>query len=141
MFGLRGVLGVLVGPRVNRRKEFEELVTRGLQEAARGGDASAIAARCKMIMIAYDADVVEASNGSRMALAMLVAPALDQSLRDKIRSDKRYYDARTSPLGRRAFLAAAERGDFPAYRMGHVVVALRDDVHAWIESMPVKELG
>jgi hypothetical protein len=46
----------------------------------------------------------------------------------------RYYDARTSPLGRRAFLRLAREGAFPTFRAGKKLLARRSDVHAWIEA-------
>lgn len=51
----------------------------------------------------------------------------------------RYYDARSAPecLGRRAFLDAAARGEFPSFRLGNRVVARVEDVHRWIEARPV----
>jgi hypothetical protein len=46
----------------------------------------------------------------------------------------RYYDAHTSPLGRRAFLRLAREGAFPTFRAGKKLLARRSDVHVWIEA-------
>ncbi len=43
-----------------------------------------------------------------------------------------FYDQRTSPLGRRRFLEAARRGEFPSTKRGKLVLARRADVDAWI---------
>ena len=44
-----------------------------------------------------------------------------------------YYNQHTSPLGRRGHLDAAARGDFPAWKVGKLVLARTDDVHRFIE--------
>lgn len=51
-------------------------------------------------------------------------------------AESRYYASDTpgNPLGRRAFLDHAKRGSFPSFRPGKKVLALKSDVHAWIES-------
>ncbi|MBX3226278.1 MAG: hypothetical protein KIT84_43165 [Labilithrix sp.] len=46
----------------------------------------------------------------------------------------RYYTAQTSPLPRKAFLAAARADYFPSFVIKRRVYALRDDVHRFIES-------
>jgi len=47
-----------------------------------------------------------------------------------------YYSASDNPLGRRAFLAAARRKEFPSHRVGKLVLAARTDVDAWIAAHP-----
>jgi hypothetical protein len=49
-------------------------------------------------------------------------------------TSERYYDARTSPMGRRAFLRLAREKAFPTFKAGKRLVARRVDVHAWIEA-------
>jgi hypothetical protein len=49
-------------------------------------------------------------------------------------TSERYYDARTSPMGRRAFLRLARQKAFPTFKAGKRLVARRADVHAWIEA-------
>ncbi|UQA61783.1 hypothetical protein [Polyangium aurulentum] len=49
-------------------------------------------------------------------------------------TSERYYDARTSPMGRRAFLRLAREKAFPTFKAGKRLVARRADVHAWIEA-------
>ena len=45
----------------------------------------------------------------------------------------KYYDAKHNPLSsRRAFLAAARRGEFPSFLVGKQRLALRADVDAWV---------
>lgn len=46
----------------------------------------------------------------------------------------RYYTARTSPLPRKVFLAAARAGHFPSFVIKRRVFALCDDVHRFMES-------
>ncbi|UQA61829.1 hypothetical protein [Polyangium aurulentum] len=49
-------------------------------------------------------------------------------------TSERYYDARSSPMGRRAFLRLAREQAFPTFKAGKRLVARRADVHAWIEA-------
>lgn len=43
-----------------------------------------------------------------------------------------YVDQRNSPLGKRRFLTAAARGDFPTFKTGKLVLAKRSDFEAWL---------
>ena len=75
------------------------------------------------------------------ALVALVADAVAQRLREAQREgdeDGRYYSADDCPLPRRAFLRLARKGAFPSFRVGKKVLALRADVHGWIEAHPQK---
>jgi hypothetical protein len=75
------------------------------------------------------------------ALLALVADAVAERLgeaRQDGGEDGRYYSADDSPLPRRAFLRLARKGAFPSFRVGKKVLALRADVHAWIEAHPQK---
>jgi hypothetical protein len=73
------------------------------------------------------------------ALVALLADAVAERLaRHDGDDDGRYYGADDSPLPRRAFLRLARKGAFPSFRVGKKVLALRADVHAWIEAHPQK---
>lgn len=65
------------------------------------------------------------------ALAERVAERLATRLRP---AAPEYYDQRTAPVGRRAFLEAARQGAFPAFRVGKRVLARRVDFEQWLES-------
>ena len=45
-----------------------------------------------------------------------------------------FYDAKTAPMGRTAFLRLAREGAFKATKVGRKVLARKDEVDAWIES-------
>jgi hypothetical protein len=45
-----------------------------------------------------------------------------------------YYTQHSNPLGKRQFLEAARRREFPSFPVGRLVLARRSDVNAWIES-------
>jgi hypothetical protein len=45
-----------------------------------------------------------------------------------------FYDAKTAPMGRTAFLRLAREGAFKATKVGRKVIARKDEVDAWIES-------
>lgn len=45
-----------------------------------------------------------------------------------------YYNQNNNPLGKRRFLEAARRGDFPSSKDGKLVLARRDDVDRWLAS-------
>ncbi|MDC3985784.1 helix-turn-helix domain-containing protein [Polyangium jinanense] len=45
-----------------------------------------------------------------------------------------FYDAKTAPMGRTAFLRLAREGAFKATKIGRKVLARKDEVDAWIES-------
>ena len=73
------------------------------------------------------------------ALATAVAAKLESHRAERAPEEPRYYSAVDNPLGSsRAFLDAARRGAFPTYRPGKMLLALRSDVHAWIERCPVQ---
>lgn len=74
-------------------------------------------------------------------LAPLVALIGDYVVRElratePTNSGARYYNAKTAPIPKKAFLAGARRGDFPSFVKGRRVYALREDVHRFIESSP-----
>lgn len=66
-------------------------------------------------------------------LAELVAERVAVKVAARTRAAGRYYTSSDNPLGRRPFLEAARRGDFPSFARGKKVLALRADVDAWIE--------
>jgi len=45
-----------------------------------------------------------------------------------------FYDAKSAPMGRTAFLRLAREGAFKATKVGRKVLARKDEVDAWIES-------
>lgn len=69
-------------------------------------------------------------------LAALVSEFVVGELRAKGGSEAaaRYYTSRTSPLPRKAFLAAARANRFPSFVVHRRVLALCDDVHRYIEA-------
>ena len=48
-----------------------------------------------------------------------------------------FYDPKTAPMGRAAFLRLAREGAFKATRVGRKVLARKEDVDAWIEARAV----
>jgi len=56
---------------------------------------------------------------------------------DANRKGNGFYDAKTAPMGRSAFLRLARQGAFGATKVGRRVIARKDDVDAWIASRTV----
>lgn len=65
-------------------------------------------------------------------LADLLADKLTERIASRQNATSRYYDTANNPLGKRRFLEAARRGEFPSFKRGKRVLALRTDVEAWI---------
>jgi hypothetical protein len=65
-------------------------------------------------------------------LADLLADKLTERIASRQAAASPYYDTEHNPLGKRRFLEAARRGDFPSFKRGRRVLALRTDVDAWI---------
>jgi len=70
------------------------------------------------------------------AIAEKVAEKLATRATSGAAAAEAYYDARTAPCGKRPFLEAAARGDFPSFKTGRKVLARRADVERWIEAQP-----
>ncbi len=50
----------------------------------------------------------------------------------------RFYMQASSPLPRRSFLAEARKGSFPAFKIGKIICARREDVDAFVEAHPLR---
>jgi hypothetical protein len=68
------------------------------------------------------------------ALADLIVDRLADRIAGRVALDAAaFYTQHTAPVGKRAFLEAARRGEFPSSKRGRTVLAKRSDVEAWIE--------
>jgi len=75
-----------------------------------------------------------------MSIVVIEAAELQRLIREAVESARpresmtdEWVDARTSPLGRRAFLKLAREGAFPASLVGNKYMARRSDVDAYLE--------
>ena len=58
--------------------------------------------------------------------------ALADQLEAPVSEMAEYVTQHTSPLGKRRFLNAARRGEFPSTRKGKLVLATKSDLDAWL---------